>query len=140
MDKIIIPNYEISVGALTYNLEFKDNLTLIMGDSGIGKTLLYNALADKASERANKEYDLFECFNYRTHNILEKLKLLKNKVIIIDNAEAVLDLTSKLYITRDRNNQYIIFAHYKKGFYANGINLATMEIEEDAIRLEYKCL
>lgn len=140
MEKLIISDYKISIGNLKITLEFKDNLTLIMSDSGVGKTLLYNAMADRASEKANMEYDIFECFHYRIHNVLEKIKMLRDKVIIIDNAETILDAESKLYITRDRNNQYIIFAHYKKGFYANGKNLATMKRIGSEITLKYENL
>ena len=56
----------------SYDLVFNDRITLVGGDSGTGKTVLYEMLEDL---KQTEEYNAIKLFNYKSENVLEKLKL-----------------------------------------------------------------
>ncbi len=41
---------------------------------------------------------------------------MRNKVVVIDNADSILTLEQRVEIALDRNNQYIIISHHSDGF------------------------
>lgn len=91
----------------TVHLVIDDNITLVNGDSGIGKTLLFNYF-DRQSYNSDDIY----CFNskYIEKSVTGKrtiykafediLKNLKKSLIVIDNADIILDakLRKKLFL------------------------------------------
>ena len=52
----------------SYDLEFDDRITLVGGDSGTGKTVLYEMLEDI---RLTDEYKAIKLFNYKSDGFLE---------------------------------------------------------------------
>ncbi len=54
----------------SYDLEFDDRITLVGGDSGTGKTVLYEILEDL---RLTDEYKNIKLFNYRSDNFENSL-------------------------------------------------------------------
>ena len=55
----------------SYDLEFDDRITLVGGDSGTGKTVLYEMLEDI---RLTDEYKAIKLFNYKSDGFLEDRK------------------------------------------------------------------
>ena len=55
----------------SYDLEFDDRITLVGGDSGTGKTVLYEMLEDI---RLTDEYKAIKLFNYKSDGFLEVIK------------------------------------------------------------------
>lgn len=94
---------------LTFNLVFHSSLTLIRGDSGIGKTYLFNMLAEESLLDANSNIICLNYMSFKTGNIKTVLNTAKNKVIIIDNADVVLDNEDRMRINFDTDNQYVLF-------------------------------
>ena len=44
MQKLLLTRYQTSDNNVEFDLYFKDKMTLINGDSGIGKTMLFKAI------------------------------------------------------------------------------------------------
>ena len=126
----------------TAELILDDNLTLINGDSGIGKTLLFNYF-----DRQSYNSDSIYCFNAKYIEKLknekkpplkafrDRLKTLKNALIIIDNAEVILDNKLREWISFDSDNTYIIFGRNVTGLWITENNIASLIRDNQKKRL-----
>ena len=101
----------------SYFLDFYDRITLVRGDSATGKTYLYQMLEDL---RMTKEYQAIKLFNYKTEDFHENLKKCKNRFIVIDNADLLLNDEDRRFINFDCSNQYMLFARN-----CDGLNLSA---------------
>lgn len=98
----------------SYEVDFviDANITFIVGDSGTGKSAVFSFLRELAAEDRN-----IKCFNYLDQNKKYKtaIKQSKGKLIIIDNADILLDDDMRWYIATDGQNQYIIIGRNPTG-------------------------
>ncbi len=101
----------------TYFLDFSDRITLVRGGSATGKTYLYQMLEDL---RMTKEYQAIKLFNYKTEDFHENLKKCKNRFIVIDNADLLLNDEDRKFINFASSNQYMLFARN-----CDGLNLSA---------------
>ncbi len=87
------------------NFDFKNNITLLMGDSGVGKTLVFSILKETSVDN-----EKLICFNYLDANkdILKELKNITGKLVVIDNADTLLTREIRKWIVFDNKNQYLI--------------------------------
>lgn len=127
---------EIDAKIFEYNthLELDENLTIINGDSGVGKTLLFNYFDRQRSYLKRNIY----CFNAKyidnisrleskkTNIIEDKLKSIRGAIIVIDNADVVLDKKAREYIMFDAKNTYIIFGRNISGLWVTENNIASL--------------
>lgn len=140
----VLKNYKISTEGVQYSLTFYTDLTIIGGESGVGKTLLFEAFQKKAALGDER----FVCIdiNYVTNlknmntTLDSVLKGIDNKVIIIDNADVVLNTTQRLKISMDAKNQYIILAHGTGGFKPSASSIAELEVKNNKGKLCYPLL
>ena len=100
----------------TYFLDFSDRITLVRGDSATGKTYLYQMLEDL---RMTKEYQAIKLFNYKTEDFHENLKKCKDRFVVVDNADLLLNNEDRRFINFDCSNQYMLFARN-----CDGLNLS----------------
>ena len=61
--QMIYKNITFKADPFSYDLEFEDRITLVGGDSGTGKTVLYEMLEDI---RLTDEYKAIKLFNYKS--------------------------------------------------------------------------
>ena len=64
---MIYKNITFKAAPFSYDLVFDDRITLVGGDSGTGKTVLYEMLEDL---RFTDEYKRIKLFNYKSDNLL----------------------------------------------------------------------
>ena len=69
--KMIYKNISFKAAPFSYDLFFDDRITLVGGDSGTGKTVLYEILEDL---KLTEEYNAIKLFNYKSENMKENLK------------------------------------------------------------------
>ena len=89
---MIYKNITFKAAPFSYDLVFDDRITLVGGDSGTGKTVLYEMLEDL---RFTDEYKRIKLFNYKSDNLLETLKQCRGNFIVIDNADILLIMKSE---------------------------------------------
>ena len=65
--QMIYKNIIFEAAPFLYDLEFDDRITLVGGDSGTGKTVLYEMLEDI---RLTDEYKSIKLFNYKSDNLI----------------------------------------------------------------------
>ena len=79
------------------DLELTNNITFIIGDSGTGKSAVFSFLQELAAEDSS-----IKCYNYldKSAGYKTAIKRMKGKLIIIDNADILLDDDMRLFFFR----------------------------------------
>lgn len=117
----------------SYNLVFDDRITLVGGDSGTGKTVLYDMLEDL---RQTEEYNAIKLFNYKSEDVSGKLKQCRNNFIVIDNADILMDDEMRRFINFEFSNQYMLFLRNCDGLNVSDKSFKVMKFENNMITLE----
>lgn len=135
----LMKSYKTTTNKINFNLKFYDKMTLIDGESGVGKTMLFKAIErDCLINKTN-----IICLNYddiASGNIEHTLNTAKGKVIIIDNADIALSMEQKVRVAMDKDNQYIIFTHSTEGFHPNDASIAELIVSNNNGKLVYDLL
>lgn len=116
------------------NFEFTNNITILIGNSGTGKTASFSFMLESKSED-----DRIVCFNYTDikSDIRSALASCEGKLIVIDNADILLDQTARRYIAFDMKNQYLIIGRDVRDFLATEDNLFELESTTKGERTEF---
>ena len=117
----------------SYDLVFDDRITLVGGDSGTGKTVLYDILEDL---KQTEEYNAIKLFNYKSEDVLEKLKQCRNNFVVIDNADILMDDEVRRFINFEFSNQYMLFLRNCDGLNVSDKSFKVMKVESNMITLE----
>ncbi|MDE7478295.1 MAG: ABC transporter ATP-binding protein [Lachnospiraceae bacterium] len=106
---------------------FINNITILTGDSGTGKTASFSFIKECMTVNPN----IF-CLNYLDYQkkIKEILSQEKGKLIVIDNADILLDNDTRKYISLDDKNQYLIIGRNPKNLFATKENLFELVSEK----------
>ena len=117
----------------SYELVFDDRITLVGGDSGTGKTVLYGVLEDL---RLTDEYKAIKLFNYKSDNLLESLKQCREKFIVIDNADILINDDIRRFINFEFSNQYMLFLRNCDGLNVSNQSFKVLKLNNNKITLE----
>lgn len=117
----------------SYDLVFEDRITLVGGDSGTGKTVLYDMLEDL---KQTEEYNAIKLFNYKSEDVLEKLKQCRNNFVVIDNADILMDDEVRRFINFEFSNQYMLFLRNCDGLNISDKSFKVMKFKSNRITLE----
>ena len=107
--------YVKTVNGIIFDLDLRGRIVLIDGNSGTGKTFLLNTIKNNqlnpVSLRDNLESDLSDVvtIDVFTKDRINNIKNMSNKLIIIDNADIILNQDMANFISLDKNNQYLIY-------------------------------
>jgi len=104
--------YEFTDKGWDFNILLRNKITIIEGDSGRGKTVLGKAL--QAHFVFNKmKVELLDYNTYaNTEKIAATIKNATDSLIIIDNADRVLNSDIVELINNDVSNFYLIFGNH----------------------------
>ena len=129
----------IDTNSTRYSLKLRGNKTIIMGASASGKSLLCTRLHDIIMDRNTglKPYEANNVFVVNEDNI-NKLKSIKNKLIIIDRADLLLNKNMIDYINHDSNNRYLIFARKPLGINLSPNYFGRLIKNDNTIEIEYE--
>lgn len=130
----------ISVNGIEFDLELKDRVVLVDGLSGVGKTMLYNAIMQDAKIYTKPIICLDKnilILPTLSHAILETFQNSRNKLFVIDNADLLLTPELQEFISLDSNNQYIIFSHASKGYNLHNKSFSELKIQNGKGNLIY---
>lgn len=133
---MLLTKYDIRVSGVLFSLIFKDNLVLVDGKSGLGKTMLFKQIKKDALVN-NRNFLCLDYNDLQTNNVANVIGKVKSKVIFIDNAEIVLNDMQRTAISFDTANQYVIFTHNTRGYKPNRLSFATLEIKGNQGYLSY---
>lgn len=102
------------------NFTFTNNITILMGDSGTGKTAAFSFI--KECMAINPNIFCLDYFDYQK-NVREIICQVRGKLIVIDNADILLDDDTRKYISLDDKNQYLIIGRNPRNLFATKENL-----------------
>lgn len=102
------------------NFNFTNNITILTGESATGKTAAFSFI--KECMAGNPD---ILCINYLDYqkDILDMICKVQGKLIVIDNADILLDDRTRKYISLDGKNQYLIIGRNPKNLFATKENL-----------------
>lgn len=124
---IVMEHFSTEHTSFVLDFEFTNNITILTGDSGTGKTASFSFI---------KEYMALNpdivCLNYLDYqkNIGDIIKNVEKKLIVIDNADVLLDDDTRKYIALDDKNQYLIIGRNPKNLFATKENLFELVSEK----------
>ena len=131
--QMIYKNITFKADPFSYHLEFDDRITLVGGDSGTGKTVLYEMLEDL---RLTDEYKEIKLFNYKSDDLLESMKQCRDRFIVIDNADIIVDDEVRRFINFDLSNQYMLFLRNCDGLNVSDKSFKVLKLDNNRITLE----
>ena len=112
------------------NFVFSNNITILIGLSAAGKTAAFSFIRECMAVNPK-----LLCINYLDYqkDIGDMIRKADGKLIVIDNADILLDDDTRKYISLDDKNQYLIIGRNPKNLFAtkeNLFELASRKIEE----------
>lgn len=117
---IVMNHFSTTHTSFVVDFYFTNNITILTGDSGTGKTASFSFI--KECMALNPE---IVCFNYLDYqkDIGAIIKSTERKLIVIDNADVLLNDDIRKYIAVDDKNQYLIIGRNPKNLFATRENL-----------------
>ena len=130
---MIYENIIFDADPFSYDLEFDDRITLVGGDSGSGKMVLYEMLEDI---KLTDKYKSIKLFNYRSDDFSESIKQCRDNFIVIDNADILINDEIRKFINFEFSNQYMLFLRNCDGLNVSDKSFKVMKLYNNTITLE----
>lgn len=134
---IVMEHFSTVHTSFVLDFKFTSNITILTGDSGTGKTASFSFI--KECMALNPD---IMCLNYLDYqkNIGDIIKNASGKLIVIDNADLLLNDDMRKYIALDDKNQYLIIGRNPKNLFTTKENLfeltSEMQGEQIVLRIE----
>ena len=130
---MIYKNITFQADPFSYDLEFDDRITLVGGDSGTGKTVLYEMLEDI---RLTDVYRAIKLFNYKSDDFSESIRQCRDRFIVVDNADTLIDDDVRRFINFEPSNQYMLFLRNCDGLNVSDKSFKVLKFDDNRITLE----
>ena len=131
---VVMEHFSTVHTSFVLDFKFTSNITILTGDSGTGKTASFSFI--KECMALNPD---IMCLNYLDYqkNIADIIKNASGKLIVIDNADLLLNDDMRKYIALDDKNQYLIIGRNPKNLFTTKENLfeLTSEVQGEQIVL-----
>ena len=131
---IVMEHFSTVHTSFVLDFKFTSNITILTGDSGTGKTASFSFI--KECMALNPD---IMCLNYLDYqkDIADIIKNASGKLIVIDNADVLLNDDMRKYIALDDKNQYLIIGRNPKNLFTTKDNLfeLTSEVQGEQIVL-----
>ena len=102
---LVIEHFSMVHTSYIVDFRFTNNITILTGDSGTGKTLVFSLIRECMAVNPK-----LLCINYLDYqsDIRDMISRADGKLVVIDNADILLDDDTRKYISLDDTNQYLI--------------------------------
>ena len=124
---VVMEHFSTVHSSFIVDFTFKNNITILMGDSGTGKTATFSFVRECMAVNPK-----ILCFNYLDYqkDMKDVISKTEGKLIVIDNADILLNNDTRKYISLDDKNQYLIIGRNPKNFFATKENLFELVSEK----------
>lgn len=132
---IIMDHFSTVHTSYIVDFKFTNNITILTGSSGTGKTASFSFI--KECMAINPD---IVCLNYLDYqkDIKDIISRQKGKMIVIDNADILLNDDTRKYISLDDKNQYLIIGRNPKNLFATSDNLFELVSEKCGEQTEFR--
>ena len=98
----VMENFKTVHTSFVLDFKFTNNITILTGASAAGKTASFSSIRECMAINPK-----ILCLNYLDYlkDILQIICQVKGKLIVIDNADILLDNNTRKYISLDADNQ-----------------------------------
>ena len=101
---IVMEHFSTVHTSYILNFDFTNNIIILTGLSATGKTASFSFMRECMAVNSN-----IVCINYQDYKKdIKKIAAETGKLIVIDNADILLDDDTRKYISMDDKNQYLI--------------------------------
>lgn len=130
---VVMDHFSTIHTSFAVDFTFTNNITILTGDSGTGKTAVFSFIKECMAVNPN-----VLCLNYFDYqrDIKDIISKAEGKLIVIDNADILLDDAARKYISLDDRNQYLIIGRNPKNLFATGENLFELVSKKVGERTE----
>lgn len=117
---LVMDHFSMVHTSFIVDFRFTNNITILTGDSGTGKTLAFSLIRECMAVNPK-----LLCINYLDYqsDIKDMISRADGKLVVIDNADILLDDDTRKYISLDDTNQYLIIGRNPKNLFATKENL-----------------
>ena len=117
------------------NFDFTNNITSLTGSSATGKTASFSFMRECMAVNPD-----IVCINYQDYqkDIRKMIAEETGKLIVIDNADILLDDAARKYISMDNKNQYLIIGRNPRNLFATSDNLFELVSEKKGEQTEFR--
>ncbi len=117
---LVMDHFSMVHTSFIVDFRFTNNITILTGDSGTGKTLAFSLIRECMAVNPK-----LLCINYLDYqsDIRDMISRADGKLVVIDNADILLDDDTRKYISLDDKNQYLIIGRNPKNLFATKENL-----------------
>lgn len=131
LDYVVIPDN------LSVSVPLFDRITVIGGDSSTGKSYIKDTARAYYNDEAKAPVVVFD---YTQTVDLDVLRALKNRLIIIDNADILLDGKEEVsrHINSDNENTYLLFMRSENGIDTSIDNYAELRFNNGVLEAIYE--
>jgi hypothetical protein len=135
---LILSKFDFDSRDIHFCLEFKNNLTLINGNSGVGKAYLFSLLKEQKLLHQEYPFRFLDLDIYLNDiNPLIEMQKVSGKVFFIDDAGIILNNETRYFVSQDKRNQYVISTHSYAGFIPCANSHARLKVTPTIISLKY---
>lgn len=132
---ILYPNIKCQYLDLQADLNFDSNLLLLWGDSGEGKTLLAEMLKQPSDKYNIKVFDYRDSKGQAYKDFKSFIKNESGYLVVIDNADLLLDEESREEICLNNNNQYLIIGRNPSDLCITYNEIKKLQIKNNILTL-----
>ena len=131
---IVMDHFSTVHTSYVLNFDFTNNITILTG-SATGKTASFSFMRECMAVNPD-----IVCINYQDYqkDIKKLIAGETGKLIVIDNADILLDDDTRKYISLDDKNQYLIIGRNPKNLFTTSDNLFELESEKIGEQTEFR--
>ena len=132
---IVMDHFSTVHTSYIVDFDFKNNITILTGASATGKTASFSFIRECMAINPD-----IVCINYQDYQKDIKKMLAKEtgKLIVIDNADILLDDDTRKYISMDEKNQFLIIGRNPKNLFTTSDNLFELVSEKMGEQTEFR--
>ena len=132
---IVMDHFSTVHTSYIVDFDFTNNITILTGASPTGKTASFSFIRECMAINPD-----IVCINYQNYqkDIKEMLAKETGKLIVIDNADILLDDDTRKYISMDEKNQYLIIGRNPKNLFTTNDNLFELVSEKKGEQTEFR--
>ena len=131
---IVMKHFSTVHTSYIVNFEFTNNITILTGASATGKTASFSFIRECMAVNPD-----IVCINYQDYqkDIKKLIASETGKLVVIDNADILLDDEIRKYISLDDKNQYLIIGRNPKNLFTTSDNLFELVSEKKGEQTEF---
>lgn len=132
---IVMKHFSTVHTSYIVNFEFTNNITILTGASATGKTVSFSFIRECMAVNPD-----IMCINYQDYqkDIKKLVASETGKLVVIDNADILLDDETRKYISLDDKNQYLIIGRNPKNLFTTSDNLFELVSEKKGEQTEFR--